>query len=581
MSGRIPQNFIDELLVRIDIVDIIGARLSLRKAGREFVANCPFHNEKTPSFSVSQEKQFYYCFGCGAHGSAISFLMEHDHLDFVEAIHELASFIGMEVPVEAGAASTAAKPNNKDLYELLERAVKFYSRQLKIHPKASQAVDYLKSRGLTGEIAARFGIGFAPPGWDNVLRSFINEAGVNDRLLQAGLAIQKDTGGFYDRFRNRIMFPIHDYRGRVIGFGGRVIDNDTPKYLNSPETSLFEKGRELYGLYHARERNRDLNRLLVVEGYMDVVGLAQFGIENAVATLGTATTRHHLERLFRIVKEVVFCFDGDRAGREAAWRALETALPMMNEGRQVNFMFLPDGEDPDSLVRKEGKHEFESRIVNSIPFSKFFFENLSKQADLSNIDGRSRLAEMARPLIQKIPQGIFREMMISRLAEITRINEAKLARLIEGGNAFKPAVNAKTFAALNPSRPSLVRWVIRLLMYRADLAQHVGDLGLLKNLQLPGMYLMLQLIELLQANPNYNLGVLLEHWRGTEEGRYLEKLAQWQPPMPDDGIETEFKHAIQRLTKLCGEQRKQQLLGKSIADLSPEEKRELQQLFNV
>ena len=369
MAGRIPQHFIDELLNRVDIVDVIDSRVPLRKAGRDFQARCPFHEEKNPSFTVSQNKQFYHCFGCGAHGSAISFLMEYEHLDFIEAIKELAHKAGIALP--AIEEDPAHKAIDKDLYGVMEEAASFYRQQLRNHADSPKAVEYLKGRGLTGQIASEFGIGYAPPGWDNLLKAIGGSAQRQTQLATTGMAIEKEPGRYYDRFRNRIMFPIRDRRGRIIAFGGRVIDsNDTPKYLNSPESPLFHKGKELYGLYEARQALRQIDRLLVVEGYMDVVALAQHGIRYAVATLGTALTPDHIAPLFRTTQEVVFCFDGDRAGRDAAWKALDIMLPELKEGRTARFMFLPDGEDPDTLVRKIGQTAFEELVKNAVSTTK-------------------------------------------------------------------------------------------------------------------------------------------------------------------------------------------------------------------
>ena len=448
MSGRIPQAFIDELLTRTDIVDVIDARVPLKKAGREYKACCPFHNEKTPSFTVSQVKQFYHCFGCGAHGSAISFLMDYEHMEFVEAVEDLAHMAGLDVPREAAAGPATQSPT-QPLYALLEEVSRYYRQQLRSHPQAARAIDYLKQRGLTGDIAARFDIGFAPPGWDNLARALGGDAASRAALLETGLLIERpDGGGVYDRFRDRIQFPIRDRRGRTIGFGGRVLGNDSPKYLNSPESSIFHKGRELYGLYEARKAVRHLERILVVEGYMDVVALAQFDINYAVATLGTSTTPDHLERLYRTVPEVVFCFDGDRAGRAAAWRALENALPVLTDGREARFLFLPEGEDPDTLVRKTGKDEFENLITHSVHLSDFLFDHLSSQVDTASIDGRARLVDLARPLLSRLPDSIFRQLMLERLAQIARTDSSHLADRLQ-----KPAEtrNGDNLRAIPPA----------------------------------------------------------------------------------------------------------------------------------
>ena len=401
MAGRIPQHFIDELVARTDIIEVIGGRVPLKRAGREYKACCPFHDEKSASFTVSAEKQFYHCFGCGAHGTALGFVMEFDHLGFVEAVEELAARAGLEVPREGG--ESAARPDD-DLYVALERAALFFRQSLSGEAKAR---DYVAGRGLTGDSVTRFGIGYAPPRWDALLERYGGSAGERQTLLRAGLVIERTEGsaGHYDRFRDRIMFPIRDVRGRTIGFGGRVLDKAEPKYLNSPETELFHKGRELYGLYESRQATRNLGRLLVVEGYMDVVRLHQAGITYAVATLGTATTPEHLQRIFRLVGEVIFCFDGDRAGRAAAWRALENAVSEVKQGRQLRFLFLPDGHDPDSLVGEEGMTAFEARIAAAVPLSDYLIGELSARCDVASVDGRARLVELARPLHPAHPLG--------------------------------------------------------------------------------------------------------------------------------------------------------------------------------
>ncbi len=554
MSGRIPTSFIDELLVRVDIVDVIDSRVQLKKTGREYQACCPFHNEKTPSFTVSPDKQFYHCFGCGAHGSALGFLMEYEHLGFVEAVEELAAGASMEIPREAGQVFSGQ--SHHDLYAVMEKAAQFYRQQLKQHEQASRAAEYLKGRGLTGEAAAAFELGFAPPGWNN-LGAYLLTQGVSEtQLVQAGLIVKKDSGGYYDRFRERIMFPIRDRRGRVVAFGGRQLGGDDgPKYLNSAETAIFHKGRELYGLFQARKAERKLERLLVVEGYMDVVALAQFGVRNAVATLGTATTHDHLERLFRVVPQIVFCFDGDRAGRQAAWRALENALPILSEGRQINFMFLPDGEDPDTLVHKEGKDGFEARVTDATSFSDYFFGELSAAVDMASIDGRARLVEQARPLLKKLPKGVFRHMMAARLAEIAKVDAGALGGLMATGRSpsqapFRP-VSVK-------GAPSTMRQAIQLLLHRPVLIAHITDWSILQGLEQPGLSLLQELVELLQQNPQLSCGAIVEHWRAqgkNEEARHLARLASQQLMVPEDGLETEFVAVVKQLVALKDEQR--------------------------
>ncbi|MCF6336563.1 MAG: DNA primase [Gammaproteobacteria bacterium] len=561
MSGRIPTSFIDELLVRVDIVDVIDSRVQLKKTGREYQACCPFHNEKTPSFTVSPDKQFYYCFGCGAHGSALGFLMEYEHLDFVEAVEELASGAGMEVPREAGQVFSGQ--SHHDLYAVMEKAAQFYRQQLKQHEQATRATEYLKGRGLTGEVAAAFELGFAPPGWNNLGVCLLAQGVSETQLVQAGLIVKKDSGGYYDRFRERIMFPIRDRRGRVIAFGGRQLGGDDgPKYLNSAETAIFHKGRELYGLFQARKAERKLERLLVVEGYMDVVALAQFGVRNAVATLGTATTHDHLERLFRVVSQIVFCFDGDRAGRQAAWRALENALPILSEGRQILFMFLPDGEDPDTLVRKEGKDGFEARVTDATSFSDYFFGELSAAVDMASIDGRARLVEQARPLLEKLPKGVFRHMMAARLAEIAKVDVSALGGLM---TTRRSSSRASFRATPVKGAPSLMRTVIQLLLHRPALIACIDDWSILQGLEQPGLPLLQGLVELLQQSPQLSCGAIVEHWRAqgrSEEAGHLARLAGQPLMLSEDGLEVEFIAAVEKLVMLRDEQRWEYLESK-------------------
>lgn len=422
MAGRIPQDFIDDLLNRTDIVDVVEERVQLRRAGRNYSGLCPFHQEKTPSFSVDPDKQFYYCFGCGAGGNALGFVMEFERIDFPQAVEMLARRQGLEIPQQQGDHNRRNEAL-KGTYRLLEQADQFYRQQLRQHTDCQRAVDYLKQRGLSGQIAQQFGIGYAPPGWDNLLRHIGDDDQHRRQLDQAGLVILKpEEQRCYDRFRDRIMFPIIDMRGRVIAFGGRVLGDDKPKYLNSPETEVFHKNRELYGLYQARKANRSLERLVIVEGYMDVVALAQYGISNAVATLGTATSEHHLTRIFKLVPELVFCFDGDAAGRQAARRALETALAQMEDGRQARFLFLPEGEDPDSLVRSEGTEQFNQRLSEATPLSQFLFDSLSQDLDLSSGEGRARLSALAVPLIDRIPGTTFKQILRQRLGELTGLD---------------------------------------------------------------------------------------------------------------------------------------------------------------
>jgi DNA primase len=627
MAGRIPQHFIDELMTRVDIVEVIDSRVPLKKAGREHTACCPFHNEKTPSFTVSSNKQFYHCFGCGAHGTAVGFLMEYEHLSFPEAVEELARQVGLEVPYEGPThAEPQQRQRNDNLYDLLAQSDRYYRRQLRQHNQGPRAVDYLKQRGLSGEIAAEFGLGFAPPGWDNLQRELGTNTERQEQLITTGMLIRKDDGKSYDRFRDRIMFPIRDRRGRTIAFGGRILPDTqesgakapaaaqgsasaaggttagmqeveqsgrklprkpgAAKYLNSPETPLFHKGQELYGLYEARQALRDIPRLLVVEGYMDVVALAQFDIRYAVATLGTATTHEHLNRLFRLTPEVVFCFDGDRAGRDAAWRALNNALPIMREGRQIRFMFLPEGDDPDTRVRAVGKNGFETEIKAALNFSEFFFQHLGKLADTNSIDGRAQLVEQARPLLKLLPPGVFRHMMTEQLARLARLEPAELEALLS--RAEQPVTASKKTPGHRPAarhqgpKPlSPVRMALMRLLYRPELAQSAGQPQRFAELEVPGIKLLVEVLEILQENPKLNSSALLERLRGTENGSHLEKLATWEPEVTtDESLEQEFRGALAQLDQQQLEHRYDFLLARSNqGELTPEEKRELQELF--
>ncbi|BCD97385.1 DNA primase [Marinagarivorans cellulosilyticus] len=441
----IPQPFIDDLLNRLDIVDIVDKRVKLKKTGKNYSACCPFHNEKTPSFTVSQDKQFYYCFGCGASGNAVGFLMEFDKLGFVDAVEQLASSAGLQIPREEPKnKNQAPKQDFKNLYKLLADCSDYFQQQLKAHPSRDKAVSYLQNRGLTGYIAKNFGLGYAPKGWDNLLTKFGETDSDRKTLVTAGMLIEhEDENKRYDRFRDRIMFPILDIRGRTIGFGGRVLGEENrvgadgkkvkgsgPKYLNSPETPVFHKGKELYGLYQARQANRELKHLLVVEGYMDVIALAQYGINNAVATLGTACGEDHLKLAFKYTNTIVFCFDGDKAGRTAAKRALENALEVMTDGYQIKFLFLPEGQDPDTLVRQIGQDRFAELIQKGSPLEEFFFDVLSEGLNINTMEGRARLSKLAAPLLHKLPKSVYRELMFELLSQRTGLSLDILMELI-------------------------------------------------------------------------------------------------------------------------------------------------------
>jgi DNA primase len=557
MPGRIPQYFIDELIARADIVELIGSRVPLKKAGKEFKACCPFHGEKTPSFHVVPDKAFYHCFGCGVHGTAITFLMDHDHLSFVEAVEDLAARVGLDVPHEEQAGARQPPPS-EGLFALLDKTSELYRRELK---NSDRAIDYFKARGLTGDTAARFSLGYAPDAWDCVLQQFGASEADRLRLLQVGLVIERErkpgvNPGYYDRFRDRVMFPIRDARGRTIGFGGRVLDKGEPKYLNSPETELFHKGRELYGLYEARQASRTLTRLLIVEGYMDVVRLHQAGITYAVATLGTATTPEHLSRVFRICNELIFCFDGDRAGRAAAWRALENSLSQVREGRQLRFLFLPDGHDPDSLVGEEGREKFEARLAQAMPLSEYFIAHLKSQVDINSVDGRAKFGELAKPLLERIPAGIYRELLADEIARVVRLDPQRLAAALNTGSPANSRAPERKPVPLPPRKPvaggrrNLVRQAVQLLVHYPRIADKVRNVEALASLDRPGISLIVQLVEELHDQPCDKMAVLLERWRGRPDVEHLEKLAKMELLIADEAAAAqELLGALERLLK--------------------------------
>ncbi|MCG6862699.1 MAG: DNA primase [Chromatiaceae bacterium] len=544
MAGRFPPEFKVDVLERTDIVGVINARLPLKRAGSIYKACCPFHDEKTPSFTVTPSRQTYHCFGCGVHGNAIDFLIEHDRLSFLEAVEELAQQAGLEVP--AGSETTHPGPDLRPLFDLLDQAAALYRQQLRRHPQAPRAVEYLKGRGLTGEVAAAFGLGYAPPGWDFLLGSLGGDLPVRERLLQSGLVIEQD-GRRYDRFRDRVMFPIRDRRGRIIGFGGRVLGNEKPKYLNSPETPVFHKGRELYGLYEAQEANRRLDRLLVVEGYMDVIALSQFGIPYVVATLGTATSTEHLKLLLRCAPELVFCFDGDRAGRDAAWKALETALPLATGRQQVRFLFLPEGDDPDTLVRREGRDGFEQRLGAATPLSDFLFDRLAEQVDMSSLDGRARLATLAKPLLDKVPSGVFRDMLGTRLADLVGVARNRLNTVTGFGRRPAGRQTERSRLTLTP-----LRLAVALLLQQPRLACRLQGLGEdWRQLEKPGVGLLSALLDLIAAYPDITTGALVERWRQNDEGSFVQRLAD-PAILADraaDGQEAELLGALEALNQ--------------------------------
>ncbi|HGF4936332.1 TPA: DNA primase [Vibrio parahaemolyticus] len=577
MAGHIPRSFIDDLLARLDIVDIIDARVKLKKKGKNYGACCPFHNEKTPSFSVSQEKQFYHCFGCGAHGNAIDFMMEFERLEFVEAIEELASYLGLDVPREQrsggggqfNSGPQASSSEKRSLYDLMGSIAQFYRNQLK-QPSSKVAIEYLKDRGLSGEIVQKFGIGYVADEWDLVRKNFGQNKDNQDMLVTGGMLIENDKGNRYDRFRGRIMFPIRDRRGRVIGFGGRVLGEGTPKYLNSPETPIFHKGKELYGLYEVLQAHREPAQILVVEGYMDVVALAQYGVDYSVASLGTSTTGDHIQMLFRQTNTVVCCYDGDRAGKEAAWRALENALQFLKTGNTLKFLFLPDGEDPDSYVRKYGKAAFEQQIEQATPLSSYLFDNLIElhQINLGNNEGKSALRAYASALIDKIPDPYFQELLEKLLDERTGFDN-RLRQPRKKISETRPQPHKEI-------KRTPMREVIALLIQNPSYAQMVPDLSSVRDLSIPGLSLFADVLDKCQAHPHINTGQLLEHWRNSQNETLLSRLASWDIPLDEDNQEEIFLDSLDKIIAQCVEKQIENLQAKARSvGLSAEEKREL------
>ena len=606
--ARLPQAFIDQVLDRTDIVDVVDRRVKLKKTGKNYSACCPFHQEKTPSFSVNPEKQFYYCFGCGAGGNALGFLMDYERMEFREAIESLAQAAGMEMPAEK-ADATPQTDHQKPLYESMEKATRLYESLLRKHPTRGRVVDYLKQRGLSGEIARDFRLGFAPEGWDNLMSTLSSEEDI-EQALTAGLLIENDSGRKYDRFRDRVIFPIVNQRGKVIAMGGRVLGDGKPKYLNSPETPLFSKSHELYGLHHIRKFAKNLSRIVVVEGYMDVIALAQFGIHYAVATLGTSVGKPHLEMLFRRVDQVVFCFDGDEAGRKAAFRGMEAALPMMEDGRQVKFLFLPEGEDPDSVVRNKGSQHLEHLFDNADPLETFLFDQMAQGIDLETMDGKARLSKLVAPYINLIPDGVFKALLFKALATRTDMDVESLRRLREIEKAaaadydtapdkepgekqgeadapfdypegYEPLPDSENHYGapthLEPQSAVLLR-ALGLLILKPSSASAITDEllpeqgGMLSNL-------LHDLVKQVRETPDLSTAALLGYWMGTDEGELLSEAAAKEVIDDEQHIS---EHLMAILTKLSRDRhvtllRKRAATLKSVAytDLSNEQKREL------
>lgn len=582
----IPPEFIDEVLSRIDIVEIIEPRVALKKTGQNYSGLCPFHNEKTPSFSVSQDKQFYYCFGCQASGSALKFLMEFDRLEFVSAVELLADRAGLEVPRDQSRQSSEATLRRKTIYEILNQASIIYREELRSHASRERAVGYLKNRGLSGEIARDFSLGYAPPGWENLYSKLANSNYERDLLIESGMVIDnRDEDRTYDRFRDRIMFPIRDLRGRTIAFGGRIIGDGNPKYLNSPETPVFHKGRELYGLYEARRRKAKLTRLVIVEGYMDVVALAQYGIDYCVATLGTATSSDHIDRLYRLVPQIVFCFDGDKAGRNAGWKALLVVLQFMSDGRSARFLFVPDGEDPDSLIRKEGKDRFELRLERSTSLEEFLFSHLEEGLDMQSMEARATLSKTAMPLLRMIPDGVFKQLMINRLAEKTGL---ETSRLIEAAGQQPQARTGATPGQRDPgqevARParrggSLAEIALSILAKQPELAQDFDE-SVYERIQQDSQYQLLGKVALvIREEELSSTGQLMNHFREKPEFQTIRDLVNQEQLLGVSELREEFRGTIVRLLERFEIQLKQEyiepLLEKPLTELAEDERQRI------
>lgn len=582
MAGKIPRDFIDDLLSRTDVVEVVDSRVKLKKAGKNYQACCPFHNEKSPSFTVSQDKQFYHCFGCGAHGNAISFIMEFDRLEFVEAIEDLARYHGLEVPREKGsrpAMSEEKKQQLQDDYTLMEQVTRFFQHQLRQNGNSKKAIDYLKNRGLSGDIVKQWEIGYAPDGWSALLDTFGKNPQQIKQLIDLRLVNKNDQGRTYDFFRDRIMFPIRDKRGRVVGFGGRVLEDGGPKYLNSPETRIFHKGNELFGFYSARQQNRQLDTVVVVEGYMDVVALSQFDINIATAALGTATTLEHIQMLVRATSHIVCCYDGDRAGREAAWRALENALPALKDGVRLSFLFLPDGEDPDTMVRQVGKDTFLGMLNEAMPLSRFFFENLLKSHNVGTPEGKIALKKAAMPLIESTLGADQKNMLLEELAKHTgEFDRFKLQQDISKANQGSKKAYSPNLTQVNKPKLSPLRMLIRLLLDSPRLAAACDDvqIGIFTGSAAAGMDLLRDVHAFCLANPNAKTSQLVENFRDHPHSSTIAKLLLQEHLVKDEDAERVYNDSFTRLLDAHLESRIETLLSRSrVQSLSKAEKEEL------
>lgn len=567
MSGSIPQAFIQDIIAKVDIVDIIQPRITLKKRGRNYQACCPFHDEKTPSFTVSPDKQFYYCFGCGAHGNVIGFLMAFDRMEFVEAIEHLAAHLGLDVPREK---SSAIMENTEPLLNILQEACDYYQQQLRHHP---EAILYLKNRGLSGEIAKKFRIGFAPSQWDNLVQTFKNPS-QQKALIEAGMLIEKPGGRPFDRFRHRVMFPIRDLRGRVIAFGGRTITNEQPKYLNSPETPVFHKSFELYGLYELRQSKTACPHILVVEGYMDVISLHQHGIHYGVATLGTAINPKHIQKLLRFSSVLVFCFDGDKAGKQAAWKALTMSLPLLRDDLEFRFLFLPEQEDPDSWVQKIGPAAFDEHVKKSESITEVLFDILAKKYDIQTLAGKTHFVQEALALIEKMPHGIYHAVLSEKLAQIAEIDLKALTQ-------NTPAPTFKSIHQNQGAQSKLLQMAMALLLKSPDLAYEIRDIAALQAIQIPGINQLTRLIQLLQEKPTMGIGELLTHWPEGSAQQAIAELAAAELYIPPAGYREEFQGSIDRLLAQAHSKTTQELIQKSRSQgLSTDERDRLATLLS-
>jgi DNA primase len=570
MAGRIPRSFIDDLLNRVDIVEVIDSRVPLKKKGREFWACCPFHGEKSPSFSVSPGKQFFHCFGCQKSGNAVGFLMDYDHMEFVEAIESLAASLGMDVPYEQGSAPTKpAQQTLEPMFQAMEKCSDFYQEQLK---QSQQAIEYLKKRGISGQTAKTFGIGYAPPGWNNL-------AGDEKMLVDSGMLIKKDDGKQYDRFRHRLMFPIRDRRGRCIAFGGRVINpEDNPKYLNSPESPLFHKSDEIYGLYELKKAVTNIDRVYITEGYMDVVALAEHGVETAVATLGTAINNRQIESLFRVCKNLVFCFDGDAAGKKAAWRSLEQCLPSLKEGRLARFLFLPEGQDPDSYISEFGQSAFEQQVEQASTLTQYLFQNLLGECNINTLEGRAQFLDRLRPYFGQIPLQSLKDQILAEVEH--RLGQKIDGRMLRLLGADKPEKPARTQLPEQHWTPT--RLAINLLLKKPALANATGTHHELADSDIPGVDLLLKILDRIHDEPEISTQNLLDRFRGDDHESHLYKLAMMEPPVEDDeSLERMFTDCLQSLQKQYIDHRQKALITKlqSGEGLSETEKLEHKKLF--